>query len=62
MFANCCSDTVKAALILGGAIIVAATIVVSATIYFSPFQSCVREMTNQNGFPFVACVQLLSGG
>ena len=35
---NCCSDTVKGAAIIGGAIIVA----MAMWIYFSPYQSCMR--------------------
>ena len=49
MLRNCCSDTVKAALIIGGAIIVAVTIAVSASIYFSPFQTCLRVARSLEG-------------
>jgi hypothetical protein len=38
MLRNCCSDTVKAAAIIGGAIIVA----MAMWIYFSQYQSCMR--------------------
>jgi len=38
MLRNCCSDTVKAAAIIGGAIIVA----MAMWLYFSPYQSCMR--------------------
>ena len=38
MLRDCCSDTVKVAAIIGGAIIVA----VAMWLYFSPYQSCVR--------------------
>ena len=48
MLRDCCSDTVKAALIIGGAIIVAVTIAVSASIYFSPFQTCLRVARESN--------------
>ena len=43
MLRDCCSDTVKAALIIGGAIIVAVTIAVSAAVYFGAFQTCLRS-------------------
>jgi hypothetical protein len=38
MLRNCCSETVKGAAIIGGAIIVA----MAMWIYFSPYQSCMR--------------------
>ena len=38
MLRDCCSDNVKVAAIIGGAIIVA----VAIWLYFSPYQSCVR--------------------
>jgi len=49
MLRNCCSDTVKAALIIGGAIIVA----MAMWIYFSPYQSCMRTgmVVGKEGFP-----------
>ncbi|MDE0829808.1 MAG: hypothetical protein OSB03_11470 [Vicinamibacterales bacterium] len=40
MLRDCCSDTVKGAAIIGGAIIVA----MAMWIYFSPFQSCMRTV------------------
>ena len=40
MLRNCCSDTVKGAAIIGGAIIVA----MAMWLYFSPYQSCVRTV------------------
>ena len=38
MLRDCCSDNVKVAAIIGGAIIVS----VAIWLYFSPYQSCVR--------------------
>ena len=40
MLRNCCSDTVKGAAIIGGAIIVA----MAMWIYFSPYRSCMRTV------------------
>ena len=50
---DCCSDTVKAALIIGGAIILAVTIAVSASIYFGAFQTCLRVLRETNEVQFI---------
>ena len=56
MFANCCADTVNAAMIMGGAIIVAATIAVSVLIYFSLYQHCLRTYESVSAeVDMVAC-------
>ena len=50
MLRDCCSDTVKVAAIIGGAIIVA----VAMWLYFSPYQSCVRARISANEINYPA--------
>ena len=51
------SDTLKAGLIVGGAILLATALYV----YFSPYQSCVRGTTNVRGSVALVCARAVSG-
>ena len=51
------SDTLKAGLIVGGAILLATALYV----YFSPYRSCVRDATMVRGSVALVCARAVGG-